>query len=93
MKNLLELPDDWKQWLDAAGWYADLDPDLPVCIYMWDEDVDGDVWEDYPHLAITDGSGPNPDVRVWPVHVDGWADATVIGWAGIAKLLAEGRRT
>ncbi|WP_116042300.1 hypothetical protein [Amycolatopsis palatopharyngis] len=83
---LSELPDAWKQWLGA--WYSQFDPSTPVVFYKDDGTDSPDEWADGSHIAISLTLG-----LVWPVRIKGWADVTVIGWDGIAKLLAEGRRT
>lgn len=90
--KLSEITRDWERWLIDAGWYDDLPKDLDVKVYGWNDDIDGDVFDEDPHLAIKDASGPIPRVLAWPVHVDGWADAPAIGWVGIERLIQDGRR-
>lgn len=87
-----ELSPEWKTWLGT--WAEDLDSDLDVVFYEWDGTDLPDAWEGHPHLAIREDVRLSGDeiAMVWPVHLDGWADITQIGWQGVAELLAQGRR-
>lgn len=91
-ETLGEIGEPWRSWLGA--WRDELDPGLPVVFYQDDGTDSPDAWADGPHVAVCVDAEIDGVKRgaVWPVRVDGWADPTAIGWAGVFDLIRQGRR-
>jgi hypothetical protein len=91
-ETVATIQEPWRSWL--GSWRDELDPDLPVVFYADDGTDSPDEWADGPHLAVCTDHEVDGERRglVWPVDVEGWADAKAIGWAGVLQLITKGER-